>query len=87
MLIETNKGNASMIENFARADPPYPVATSLSYSIYKLLPNDTDLTVFREVGDIEGFNFAFIDDHFDYHTAIDNYERLDRTTLEHQVVT
>jgi hypothetical protein len=84
MLIETNKGNASMIENFAKADPPYPVATSLSYSIYKLLPNDTDLTVFREEGDIQGFNFAFIDDHFDYHTAIDNYERLDRTTLEHQ---
>ncbi len=84
MLIETNKGNAKLIEEFTKANPEYPVANSLVYSIYKMLPNDTDLTVFREDGDIEGFNFAFIDDHYDYHTARDSYERLDRNTLAHQ---
>ena len=84
MLIETNGGNAKMIKQFVQANPSYPVANSLAYSIYKLLPNDTDLTVFREDGNIEGFNFAFIDDHYDYHTALDTYERLDRTSLEHQ---
>ena len=84
MLIETNRGNAKLIEEFTKADPDYPVANSLVYSIYKMLPNDTDLTVFREAGDIEGFNFAFIDDHYDYHTVLDNYERLDRNTLAHQ---
>ncbi|MDC6366181.1 MULTISPECIES: M28 family peptidase [Flavobacteriaceae] len=84
MLIETNRGNGKLIEEFTKANPKYPVANSLAYSIYKMLPNDTDLTVFREDGDIEGFNFAFIDDHFDYHTALDNYERLDRNTLAHQ---
>ena len=84
MLIETNRGNSKLIEEFTEADPGFPVANSLAYSIYKLLPNDTDLTVFREDGDIEGFNFAFIDDHFDYHTANDSYERLDPETLTHQ---
>lgn len=84
MLIETNRGNGTLIKEFKKANPKYPVANSLAYSIYKMLPNDTDLTVFREDGDIEGFNFAFIDDHFDYHTALDNYERLDRNTLAHQ---
>ncbi|MEW2920949.1 M28 family peptidase [Muricauda sp. ANG21] len=84
MLIETNRGNGTLIKEFTKANPKYPVANSLAYSIYKMLPNDTDLTVFREDGDIEGFNFAFIDDHFDYHTALDNYERLDRTSLAHQ---
>lgn len=84
MLIETNRGNSKLIEEFVKANPKYPVANSLAYSIYKMLPNDTDLTVFREDGDIEGFNFAFIDDHFDYHTALDIYERLDRETLAHQ---
>lgn len=84
MLIETNRGNGSLIKEFTKANPKYPVANSLAYSIYKMLPNDTDLTVFRENGDIEGFNFAFIDDHFDYHTALDNYDRLDRNTLAHQ---
>lgn len=83
-LIETNRGNAKLIEEFTKADPDYPVANSLVYSIYKMLPNDTDLTVFREDGDIEGLNFAFIDDHYDYHTVRDNFERLDRNTLAHQ---
>lgn len=84
MLIETNRGNAKLIEEFTKANVEYPVANSLAYSIYKMLPNDTDLTVFREDGDIEGFNFAFIDDHYDYHTAHDTYERLDKNTLAHQ---
>ena len=84
MLIETNRGNTTLIQEFTKANPDYPVANSLAYSIYKMLPNDTDLTVFREDGDIEGFNFAFIDDHFDYHTAQDTPERLDKKTLAHQ---
>ena len=84
MLIETNRGNGNLIKEFTEANPEYPVANSLVYSIYKMLPNDTDLTVFREDGDIEGLNFAFIDDHFDYHTERDNYERLDKNTLAHQ---
>ncbi len=84
MLIETNSGNSKLISNFIEANPEYPVANSLAYSIYKMLPNDTDLTRFREDGDIDGLNFAFIDDHFDYHTSNDTYERLDRETLEHQ---
>ena len=84
MLVETNGGNANLIKAFVEANPKFPVANSLAYSIYKMLPNDTDLTVFRKDGDIDGFNFAFIDDHFDYHTALDTYDRLDRNTLEHQ---
>ncbi|HLV13865.1 MAG TPA: M28 family peptidase [Xanthomarina sp.] len=84
MLMETNGGNQKLISGFKAANPQYPVANSLAYSVYKKLPNDTDLTRFREDGDIEGFNFAFIDDHFDYHTSLDSYERLDRNTLEHQ---
>ena len=84
MLIETNGGNQNLVNEFVKANPDYPVANSLAYSIYKMLPNDTDLTRFREDGDIDGFNFAFIDDHYDYHTALDNYDRLDRNTLEHQ---
>lgn len=84
MIMEANKGNSKLVEAFTAANPKYPVATSLAYSIYKLLPNDTDLTVFRKEGKIQGFNFAFIDDHYDYHTALDLPERLDNNTLSHQ---
>ena len=84
MLLETNGGNKKLIEAFQKAGNPYPVANSMMYSIYKMLPNDTDLTVFREDGNIDGFNFAFIGDHFDYHTVQDSYERMDLHTFEHQ---
>ena len=85
MLMETNGGNKNLIEAFQKANTPYPAANSLMYSVYKMLPNDTDLTVFREDGDIDGFNFAFIGDHFDYHTAQDTVERMDLNTFQHQV--
>ncbi|MDC7996626.1 M28 family peptidase [Gilvibacter sediminis] len=84
MIVETNGGNRNLIKAFAEANPDFPVASSLMYSIYKMLPNDTDSTVFREDGDIDSFFFAFIDDHYDYHTVNDNYENLDRNSLEHQ---
>jgi hypothetical protein len=84
MLMETNKGNAAMVNTFAKANPKYPVSNSLMYSIYKMLPNDTDLTVFREQGKIQGYNFAFIDDHFNYHTAQDDFAHVSPTTIAHQ---
>ena len=84
MLMETNGMNSKLISEFANANPRFPAANSLMYSIYKMLPNDTDLTVFREQANINGFNFAFIGDHFDYHTSLDTYDRLDRNTLLHQ---
>ena len=84
MLLETNSGNKKLIQEFIAANPDYPVTNSLAYSVYKMLPNDTDLTVLREQGNINGFNFAFIDDHFDYHTATDTPQNLDKETLAHQ---
>ncbi|WP_333693380.1 M28 family peptidase [Flavobacterium sp.] len=84
MLAETNGGNAQLIRTFSEANPKYTVSNSLMYSIYKMLPNDTDLTAFREKADIPGFNFAFIDDHFDYHTVQDNFENLTPEAVEHQ---
>ncbi|MCH3881564.1 MULTISPECIES: M20/M25/M40 family metallo-hydrolase [Tenacibaculum] len=84
MLMETNGKNSKLLAEFKKAKPNFIAANSLMYSIYKMLPNDTDLTVFREDANINGFNFAFIGDHFDYHTAQDNYERLDRESLIQQ---
>lgn len=84
MLAETNSGNANLIKGFSEANPEYPVSNSLMYSIYKMLPNDTDLTAFREKADIPGFNFAYIDGHFNYHTVQDNYENFTPESLEHQ---
>lgn len=84
MLMEVNDGNARMIKEFADAKIKYPATNSLMYSIYKMLPNDTDLTVFREQAKIQGFNFAFIDNHFNYHTAQDDSKHLSHKSVAHQ---
>lgn len=83
LLLEVNHGNQAMVDAFSEANPPYTVGNSLMYSIYKMMPNDTDLTVFRE-NNIQGFNFAFIDSHFNYHTAQDDLSHLSMQSLAHQ---
>ncbi|WP_235893224.1 M20/M25/M40 family metallo-hydrolase [Flavobacterium franklandianum] len=84
MLMETNAGNAGLVNQFSAANAKYSVSNSLMYSIYKMLPNDTDLTIFREQGNIQGYNFAFIDGHYNYHTAQDDVNHLSKKTLTHQ---
>jgi len=84
MLMEVNKGNTEMVESFSDAKVDFVNSNSLMYSIYKMLPNDTDLTVFREQKQIHGFNFAFIDNHFNYHTEQDDLQHMDKSALAHQ---
>lgn len=84
MILETNGGNSNLVKAFIEANPEFPVASSLMYSVYKMLPNDTDSTVFRTDADIDSFFFAFIDSHFNYHTANDTMYHLDWDSLMHQ---
>jgi len=80
-MFETNKGNLALIQQFAKTNP-YPVANSLSYEIYKLLPNDTDYSIYRRMG-VAGLNFAFTGDVALYHSARDDIAHLDKSSLQH----
>jgi len=82
MMFETSRGNGWMVRQLASA-APYPVANSLSYEVYRLLPNDTDLTVFLHAG-TPGMDFAFIGDITNYHTHIDDVTHIDPRSLQHQ---
>ncbi len=82
LLFQTSPGDAPLIDLYARAVPR--VATSSLFSvIYKLLPNDTDLTLFINRG-FTSFNFAFSGNVAHYHTALDRRENLDPRTLQMQ---
>jgi hypothetical protein len=80
-MFETSPDNGWLTKEFAKA-APYPVATSLSYEIYKLLLNDTDFTKFKEAG-LAGFNFAYINGYAYHHTAGDSVENVDERSLQH----
>ena len=80
-MFETGKGNGRAIAEFAKA-APRPVANSLMYEIYRNMPNDTDLTVFKHAG-VAGLNFGFIGDPKRYHSPTDDPAHLDRGSLQH----
>src|SRR5215213_10044670 len=81
IMFETSEQNGWLIREFAKA-APHPVSHSLAYELYKLLPNDTDLTIFRNRG-LAGLNFAYIDGLPSYHTQLDSVSELDERSLQH----
>lgn len=81
LMFETSAGNGALVREFAAA-AQRPVTSSLYYEIYRVLPNNTDLTVYKVAG-IPGLNFAFIDGFRHYHTETDTLETLDKNTLFH----
>jgi hypothetical protein len=81
-MFETSNRNGWLVEQFARA-VPYPLATSLTGDIYALMPNDTDLTIYKSRG-IPGLNFAFIGGLGYYHSPEDTPANLDPRTLQHE---
>lgn len=80
-LFETSEGNAPWIREVARAAPE-PFANSLSYALYRRLPNDTDLSILK-AGGIPGLNFAFNQGFYNYHTAMDRPDRLSPASVQH----
>lgn len=79
LLFETSDANARLIKAYS-ASAVYPNASSFFSDVYKILPNDTDLTEFKLKG-IEGLNTAFIEDINNYHTAADNLSNLDKNSV------
>jgi hypothetical protein len=81
VMFETGQGNAQLISLFASV-VPNPVSNSLAYELYRLLPNDTDFTVYKRHG-LSGFNFAMIGSASRYHSPRDDLAHLDQRTLQH----
>jgi hypothetical protein len=79
-LFQTGPGDGKLVDFYAQAVNHY-AASSLYAEIYKVLPNDTDMTPFLAAG-ITGTNFAFIGNGAQYHTPLDRRENIDPQTLQ-----
>ena len=79
-LFETSVNNRDLVPLFNRLDRP--ITTSVFYTVYTLLPNDTDVTVFKRAGKI-ALNFAAIGSVKRYHTKSDDLDHVDLRTLQH----
>ena len=81
IMFETGTGNARLIDLFANT-VALPVSNSLAYEIYKLLPNDTDFSIYKRYN-LTGFNFAIIGSASRYHSSLDDLAHLDKNSLRH----
>jgi len=81
VMFETGSANAWALELYAE-HTTYPSASSISYTVYKLLPNETDFTVYKAAG-YQGLNFGFIGDVAHYHTPQDNFENASPASIQH----
>jgi len=85
LLPESNSGTQGLIEAYQQAAVPMPVSSSLDAEIYAKMPNDSDVTPFKEQG-INAFNLAFIDDHFNYHSQTDDLAHLSLNSVAHHLI-
>lgn len=79
-LFETSRDNGNAVRRYAEV-ARRPAGSSLSVFVYKLLPNDTDLTEALS-GDYAAYNFAFIGRPGLYHSPLATPARLDKGTVQ-----
>jgi len=81
LLFETSVPNGRDIAAFSRR-VGRPFGNSLAADIYRMMPNDTDMSEFLTLGP-DAINLAFADRAALYHTPMDNLANLDRRSLVH----
>ena len=80
LLFETAGPGAFVAARLAAA--PSPVASSAFAAVYRLLPNDTDLTALAALG-VPGANLALVEGSARYHTPRDDLAHLEAASVQH----
>ena len=80
-MFESSAGNGTVVAEWA-SQVPKPSGSSLTYEVYKRLPNDTDFSEFKRLR-TAGLNFSFVGGWERYHTPGDAISALDGGSLQH----
>ncbi len=80
VMFRATRGSAALTRLFARVAPD-PVAYSVSSTLFRFLPNDTDFTALRTTG-LAAMDFAYIRDSARYHSALDSPAHVDRRSVQ-----
>jgi hypothetical protein len=79
-LFETINGDRWPVDQFDRVE--HANGSSLLPAIYRLMPNDTDLSAFKSTR-VPGLNFAFAEKWSNYHSPRDSVEAIDPRSIQH----
>jgi hypothetical protein len=80
-MFETSTPNEWLVRAL-RTAVPAANATSFAFEVYRRMPNNTDLSVFKR--SLAGMNFAFIEHPEWYHRPQDDPAHLDRRSVQEQ---
>ncbi|MCQ4163612.1 M28 family peptidase [Tahibacter harae] len=80
VMFETGDSSGWLVDALA-STARRPLTNSLLYEVYRLMPNDTDLTVFKARG-LQGLNFAHGEQLPYYHTPRDNLQELNPGSVQ-----
>ncbi len=80
-MFETGTGNLDLVRLLRSA--PDVSASSLTVTVYRLLPNDTDLSEVSQLGK-PALNYAFVDRVDRYHTTQDDLAHQNPGSLQHE---
>jgi hypothetical protein len=81
-MFQTGDDSGRLVDSYASLARS-PLTSSLLNVVYKVMPNDTDFSVFKDRG-VQGLNFAFGEHYAYYHTPRDNLSALSPATLQHE---
>lgn len=81
IMFETSRPNGSAVAAYGRS-APRPSGNSMTADFYRMIPNDTDVSVLKE-RPYTILNFAVIGNETRYHTPGDRLESLDPRSLRH----
>jgi hypothetical protein len=82
IMFETNTPNGTAMALY-KATVARPAANSLTADFAKLIPNSTDVEIFKARRDWTILNFAVIGNETRYHSPGDNLAALDRRSVQH----
>jgi hypothetical protein len=81
LAFEVNPQNGWIIPEFVKG-AHRPFAGSMMYEVYKLMPNYSDFSVFKNRG-FSGINLALVEGFVNYHSPTDTPENLSLASLQH----
>ena len=81
-LFQSGPGNIWMLKHYKNVNRPF--AQSAGEEIFQsgLIPSDTDFRIFRDFGNMTGFDFAHASKGYRYHTKFDSIDFLTRGVLQ-----
>lgn len=82
ILFQSGPGNSWLLNHYKAVRRPYAQVASEEIFQSGIIPSDTDFRVFRDFGNLAGFDFAHATKGYRYHTKFDSIDYLTPGVLQ-----